>query len=120
MSLPGALARKYPEAATEWRWRYVFPAARPSRDPRTGRVLLHHRSPSGVQRRVRQAGEAAGVVRRVTPHAFRHSVATHLLERGADIRTVQELLGHRDVKTTEIYKHVLNRGVRDVVSPLDA
>lgn len=120
VSLPGALAAKYPAAETEWGWRYVFAAARPSRDRRTGRVLLHHVGPGMVQRHVRRAAAAAGVGRPVTPHVFRHSFATHLLERGADIRTVQELLGHRDVKTTEVYTHVLTRGVRGVVSPLDA
>ena len=119
VSLPGALGKKYPNAATEWGWRYVFPAARPSRDPRTGRMRLHHLGPSGVQRAVRRAAERAGVDRPVTPHVLRHSFATHMLERGADIRTVQELLGHSDVRTTEIYTHVLNRGVRGVASPLD-
>ena len=119
VSLPGALAKKHPTAATEWGWRYVFPARRPSRDPRTGAVILHHLGPSGVQKAVRRAAQAAGIDRPVTPHVLRHSFATHMLERGADIRTVQELLGHTDVRTTEIYTHVLNRGVRGVVSPLD-
>ena len=120
VSLPGALAVKYPGAETEWGWRYVFPAARPSRDRRTGRLLRHHVGPSTIQKRVRRAAEAAGIARPVTPHAVRHSFATHLRERGADIRTGQQLLGHTDVRTTEIYTHVLNRGVRGVVSPLDA
>ena len=119
VSLPGALGVKYPTAATEWGWRYVFPARRPSVDPRSGDLRRHHLGPSGVQKAVRAAARAAGVDRPVTPHAFRHSFATHMLERGADIRTVQELLGHSDVRTTEIYTHVLNRGVRGVVSPLD-
>ena len=118
VSLPGALARKLPNA-TEWRWRYLFPSAKQSRDPRSGEVLRHHASPSPLQKAVRRAAEDAGIDKRVTCHALRHSFATHLLERGADIRTVQELLGHRDVRTTEIYTHVLNRGLRGVVSPLD-
>ena len=120
VSLPGALATKYPAAAAEWGWRYVFCARRPSVDPRSGLLRRHHLGPSGVQKAVRAAAQAAGVDRPVTPHVFRHSFATHMLERGADIRTVQELLGHSDVRTTEIYTHVLNRGVRGVVSPLDS
>ena len=119
VSLPRALAVKYASAAAEWGWRYVFPARHPSVDPRTGESRRHHLGPSGVQKAVRAAAQAAGVDRPVTPHVFRHSFATHMLERGADIRTVQELLGHSDVRTTEIYTHVLNRGVRGVVSPLD-
>ncbi len=119
VSLPGALGVKYGHAATEWGWQYVFPARRPSVDPWTGDLRRHHLGPSGVQKAVRTAAQAAGVDRPVTPHVFRHSFATHMLERGADIRTVQELLGHSDVRTTEIYTHVLNRGVRGVVSPLD-
>ena len=118
VSLPGALAQKYPAAESAWTWRYVFPAARPAPDPRTGRLLLHHLGPSAVQRRVRRAAEDAGVERRVSPHVFRHSFATHLLQGGADIRTVQELLGHRDVKTTEVYTHVAGRGA-GAISPLD-
>ena len=119
VSLPGALARKLPNAATEWRWRYLFPSRTLSRDPRTGELLRHHVSASPLQKAVRTAAEKAGLEKRVTCHALRHSFATHLLERGADIRTVQELLGHRDVRTTEIYTHVLNRGLRGVLSPLD-
>ena len=117
--LPTALARKYPGAPTETAWQYVFPAARLSTDPRSGAVRRHHLTESPVQRAVRRAARAAGVEKPVSPHAFRHSFATHMLERGADIRTVQELLGHKDVRTTEVYTHVLNRGVRGVTSPLD-
>ena len=120
VSLPGALGAKYPYAAAEWGWRYVFCARRPSVDPRTGGSRLHHLGPSGVQKAVRSAAKAAGVGRPVSPHVLRHSFATHMLERGADIRTVQELLGHSDVRTTEVYTHVLDRGVRGAVSPLDS
>ena len=119
VSLPRALGAKYPAAATEWGWRYVFSARRPSTDPRTGRRRRHHLGPSAVQKAVRAAAEAAGVDRPVSPHVLRHSFATHMLQRGADIRTVQELLGHSDVRTTEVYTHVLDRGVRGAVSPLD-
>ena len=119
VSMPGALARKYPSAETEWGWRYVFPAPRPSKDPRSGRTLLHHASPSALQKAVKRAARQAGIPKPVTPHVFRHSFATHLLERGADIRTVQELLGHKSVRTTMVYTHVLNRGGLGVTSPLD-
>ena len=121
--LPTALAHKYPGAATEVGWQYVFPAARRSvdpRDPEAGAVRRHHLTESPIQKAVRAAAKGAGVEKPVSPHAFRHSFATHMLQRGADIRTVQELLGHKDVRTTEVYTHVLNRGVRGVSSPLDA
>ncbi len=117
--LPYALAEKYPNASQEWIWQYVFPAAGRSRDPRTGIVRRHHVGTSGLQKAIREAARKAGMQKRVTPHVFRHSFATHLLESGYDIRTVQELLGHKDVKTTMIYTHVLNRGPLAVRSPLD-
>lgn len=117
--LPRALAHKYPRANREWIWQYVFPAPQRSRDPRSGVVRRHHRDASGVRRQIRSAAQKAGINKHVTPHVFRHSFATHLLEDGYDIRTVQELLGHSDVKTTMIYTHVLNKGGKGVKSPLD-
>lgn len=117
--LPDALARKYPNAAREWIWQYVFPSDRLSTDPRSGEVRRHHLDESGLQRAVRAAARTAGIEKRVSCHTFRHSFATHLLENGYDIRTVQELLGHKDVKTTMIYTHVLQRGGLAVRSPLD-
>jgi integron integrase len=117
--LPYALARKYRPAAREWGWQYVFPAEQRSRDPRSGAVRRHHLSDQAFQRAMRQAVRDAGITKPATPHTLRHSFATHLLESGYDIRTVQELLGHSDVTTTMIYTHVLNRGGRAVISPLD-
>ena len=117
--LPYALERKYPDANKEWIWQYVFPATQLSRDPRSGAIRRHHLHESTVQKAVKRAAKRAGIAKRVTPHTFRHSFATHLLEAGYDIRTVQELLGHKDVKTTMIYTHVLNRGGLAVRSPLD-
>lgn len=117
--LPHALARKYPWAASRWEWQWVFPASRLSVDPRTKHEHRHHMHPSGLQRAVAEAGQRAGITRRVTCHVLRHSFATHLLKTGSDIRTVQELLGHRDVKTTMIYTHVLNQGPGAVASPAD-
>lgn len=117
--LPDALARKYPNAAAEWGWQFVFPAARICRDPRWGAPSRFHLHESAVQRGVAEAAKRAGMTKPVGPHTFRHSFATHLLEDGYDIRTVQELLGHRDVSTTMIYTHVLNRGGLAVRSPAD-
>ncbi|MGI9065090.1 MAG: integron integrase [Pyrinomonadaceae bacterium] len=117
--LPYALERKYPNAAKEWKWQYVFPAPRISLDPRTGNRRRHHRSEDSVQRAVTRAVREAALIKRGSCHTFRHSFATHLLESGYDIRTVQELLGHKDVRTTMIYTHVLNRGGFGVRSPLD-
>lgn len=119
VSLPNALRRKYPQAATAWGWQYLFPARALCRDPYSGETVRHHLYPQTVQRAVASAVHAAGIVKPAGCHTFRHCFATHLLEDGYDIRTVQELLGHADVKTTMIYTHVLNRGGRAVRSPLD-
>ena len=117
--LPHALERKYPNAATDWRWQYVFPAEQRTRDPRSDVLRRHHVSEDSLQRAVKRAIERAEIAKAASCHTFRHSFATHLLEDGYDIRTVQELLGHADLRTTMIYTHVLNRGGKGVRSPLD-
>ena len=117
--LPYALDRKFPGAAKEWGWQYVFPARDVSVDPRGGKTRRHHVDPSVVNKGIKVAVRKAGIVKRVSAHTFRHSFATHLLQRGTDIRTIQQLLGHNDLETTMIYTHVLQQGGQGVPSPLD-
>jgi integron integrase len=117
--MPGALDKKYPNAATSWPWFWVFPSRDLSADPRSGKIRRHHLHDTGVQRQIKEAAREAGIPKNVTPHSLRHSFATHLLENGYDIRTIQELLGHKNVQTTMIYTHVAAKNVLGVKSPLD-
>jgi len=117
--LPYALERKCPHASKEWIWQFIFPATQRSQDPRSGAIRRHHLHENTVQKAVKKAAAGASIAKRVTPHTFRHSFATHLLENHCDIRAVQELLSHKDVKTTMVYTHVLNQGGLAVRSPLD-
>lgn len=117
--MPSALARKYPDAAKEWSWQYVFPARNLSTDPLSGKIRRHHVDPSVINKAIKIVARKAGLTKKVSAHTFRHSFATHLLQRGTDIRTIQALLGHKDVSTTMIYTHVPRQGGHEVQSPLD-
>ena len=117
--LPNALERKYPKAGKEWEWQYIFPSSKLSNDPRKNVIRRHHMDPSSLDRAIKRAVRLAGITKRVSSHTFRHSFATHLLQTGTDIRTIQSLLGHNDVSTTMVYTHVLRQGGQGVKSPLD-
>jgi integrase len=117
--MPYALDKKYPNASSSWEWQYVFPASKLSKDPRGGKIRRHHVNESNLQKAIRAAKQRASMDKQVSPHTLRHSFATHLLETGTNIRVVQKLLGHKDVKTTEIYTHVLKENLGAVASPLD-
>jgi len=119
VEMPGALARKYPRAEYEWGWQYVFPASHMSRDPRSGIVRRHHLYETSVQKAIRRAAKDAGIPKPVGPHTFRHSFATHLYQSGTDIRKIQEILGHKDLKTTMVYTHITSVGI-GIKSPLDS
>lgn len=118
--LPHALDRKYPNAGKEWTWQYVFPSTKLSRDPRKNIMRRHHMDPSSLDRAIKRAVKLANITKRISSHTFRHSFATHLLQTGTDIRTIQSLLGHNDLSTTMVYTHVLRQGGQGVKSPLDS